>query len=188
MTKQETVVLLRILRAFWPDVKVTDDLVNGWTWAMEDVSFPVAEDAAKRWIKTQKWFPKPAELLEIVGVQQVAPNLIPEAAWAEVLKEARRVGVNRLPLYRNGEVVEPPTCEFSHPVIKQAVQSIGWKAICLTPEEERSYLRDSFVKTLKALLNREIRNVQVGSTGPALGDGEPSIVAIEDGRRRGEVA
>jgi hypothetical protein len=186
MTKQETVVLLRILRAFWPDIKVTDDLVNGWTWAMEDVSFPVAEDAAKRWIKTQKWFPKPAELLEIIGVQQVAPNLIPEAAWAEVLREARRVGVNRLPLYRGGEVVPPPEREFSHPAIAQAVDSIGWKAICLTPEEERSYLQHRFTETLKALIKREVRNVQIGETGPAIGSGEPTIAAI--GARTGDAA
>jgi hypothetical protein len=187
MNKQETAAVLRVLRAFWQDVKVTDDLLMGWTWAFEDVSYPVAEDAAKRWIKTQKWFPKPAELLEIIGVQSVAPNLIPEAAWAEVLKEARRVGGNRLPLYQGGKIIPPPTREFSHPAIEQAVEAVGWKAICLTPEEERSYLQHRFTETLKALIKRDVRNVQIGENLTPLGDGSPPVLAI-DGGRKGEVA
>lgn len=186
MNKQETAIILRILRSNWPNEKVNEDTVTIWTWAFEDVPYSVVEDAMKRYVKTGKFFPKPAELLEIIGVQNVAPNLIPEAAWAEVLKEARRVGVNRLPLYQGGKIIPPPEREFSHPAIDQAVQSVGWRAICLTPEEERSYLRDAFVKALKALITRDIRNVQTGDA--PLPIDEPAIVAIEGGKRKGEVA
>lgn len=186
MTRHETATLLTILRTVWTDIVVTEETVTGWHWVFEDMPYRLVEDAAKRYMRTGKFPPKPAEMLELIGVQQVAPNLIPEAAWAEVLKEARRVGVNRLPLYRGGKIIEPPQREFSHPAIEEAVQSIGWKAICLTPEEERSYLRDAFVKTLKALITHEVRNVQTGDA--PLPIEEPALVAIDGGTRKAGAA
>lgn len=148
MTTQEVSRILRVLRAIWPDAPVNESTVTAWAWAFEDVPYALLEDATKQWIRGGKpFFPKPADLLALISVDLVAPDLIPEAAWAEVLREIHRGGFRAKP-------------SFSHPLIAQAVKATGWETICLSERPE--VVRAQFERTLTALLERERRQVRLG--------------------------
>lgn len=155
MNKQETAIVLRILRTVWPNEQISEDRITAYQWAFEDLEYKTVEDAVKRWMKTGKFFPKPAEILDIIGTEQVGSDLIPETAWAEVMKEASRKGLNG-------------RREFSHPLIEQAVESVGWYEICMTDYSKHPTLRAQFREALKALQAREIQKVQLGGRPDSL--------------------
>lgn len=180
MNTQEARRLLDILRMVWPEANVNDNLTLAWTWAFDDVPYELAEDAAKRWIKTGKFFPKPAELLKTISIQTVAADLVPEACWAEVQREARRVGVNRLPVFHNGrfEAVEQPV--FSHPLIAEAVAAVTWELIC-TGDNSDGKISQQFFWALKRLMEQAIERRQTGDdrvTLPAMTDEPPALKAV----------
>lgn len=180
MTTEETIALVRILRVGWPDIAIDDDTIRFWTWAFEDVTYQDAEDAAKRYIRTGKFVPKPADLLELVATAAVAPGLIPEEAWAEVRREARRVGFNRPPTFHNGAFTrEEP--RFSSPLVARAVDAVGWELIC-TGDNSRGFIEQQFVKTLAAIARHEIRAAQAGERpGGAVALPERSPATTEAG-------
>jgi hypothetical protein len=155
MNAQQAATILRVLRSVWPDTKADESTVKAWTWAFEDVPYPAVEDAVKRWIRTGTFSPKPGELLRTIGVNAVGPDLIPEVAWSEVISQASSVGHRGRP-------------SWSHPLIGQAVDAIGWRSICLSDEKDLGFLRNQFVKTLTALMNRAVERVQI-EQGPMLG-------------------
>lgn len=179
MTRTEVKQLLGILRMVWPDATVTDDTITAWSWAFEDIPARFAEDAAKRWMKTGKFFPKPAEILELIGAQVVAPGLVPEAAWSEVQREVKRVGFQRYPVFRNGAFEPLPTLAFSSALIAEAVDAVGWETICTSDKPE--VVRAQFVKALDAIARRSIRQVQTGDVpvdGEAIEAGEDRVIAL----------
>lgn len=167
MNRQDISKLLRILRSIWPDAVVTEDTITAWEWAFEDVDYRVAEDAVKRYIKAadKPFAPKPSELLRLAGVRRVAPNLIPEAAWAEVMHEVRRVGWNRPRMFHDGQFEEPPQRTFSSPLIAEAVDAIGWAEICTSDKPE--IVRAQFIKALVALMDGAVKRVQTGDVSAA---------------------
>ncbi len=160
MTRDETVRLLAILRSIWPQEAVTDATLTGWTWAFEDMPYADVEAAAKTWIKTGKFFPRPAELLDLIG-RAVTGDIVPETAWQEVLREVRRVGFNRLPTFCNGRFEPVPERSFSSALIARAVDAIGWETICTSDRPEIVYAQ--FTKALAALNHRAVRDVQTGT-------------------------
>jgi hypothetical protein len=155
MNKTETGAILRILRTVWPNEQITPDRITAYQWAFEDLEYLQVEDACKRWMKTGKFFPKPAELLEIIATETVAPEIIPEAAFAEVIKQAGRVGLTGTP-------------QFSHPLIARAVEEVTWYAICMTDMKDYPTLRAQFRDALKGLKAHAIQKQQVGGRRDSL--------------------
>lgn len=182
MTTNETTAILAILRQLWPDMAVDEGAVRVWTWALEELTYPQAEAAVKRYIRTGKFPPKPAELLELAATEAVAPDLIPEEAWAEVRSEARRVGYNRPPTFHRGEFtrLEP---RFSSPLIERAVAAVGWETVC-TGDNSRGFVRDAFVKALAAIARHEVKQAQAGAVrsedAAALPDGVRALREVGD--------
>ncbi len=166
MNREQTAAVLAILRTVWQSEEITAERITAYQWAFEDVAIELVQDAAKRWIKTGKFFPRPSELLEIISVQTVAPNLVPEAAWEEVMREVRRCGHNRLPEFRNGAFIDPPKPVFSSPLIADTVGSLGWVEICTS--DKPGIVRAQFVKTLESLMGRAVRSEQIGDRPDSL--------------------
>lgn len=153
----------RVLRALWPDAPVTEDTVRAWNYAFDDCTDAQVEAAVAAYVKRGKFFPKPAELRELLA--EAAVDLIPEAAWAEVLRQVSLIGYRPLPTMVNGVLTDPPKPTFSHPLIAEAVAQTGWGLICTgDPGEARTH----FVFTLKALIGRDRKAAQLGTSGPAL--------------------
>jgi hypothetical protein len=139
--------------------------------------------AIDRLMDTARFFPTIAEIKEEAAAGPFGAPLADEA-WAEVLKEARRVGYNRLPIFHAGQFHDPPKREFSNPTIEAAVQSVGWEMICTTPKDKISYVRDAFVKAFNALQHRTQEARQTGAL--PLDEGRIEIVALPG--RKGDVA
>ena len=159
MTDQETARILAILKSVWPAHPVLEETQTAWMWAFEKVPYSLAEDATKRWITGgAQFFPTPSQLLKTIAVERVAPDLIPEAAWIEVLDQVRKVGYGPRTLFRNGKREALPGPAFSHPLIAKAVESVGWKNICHS--DEPTIVRAQFLKTLAALIDAEVGRLQ----------------------------
>jgi hypothetical protein len=166
----------------WPNQPITDDTVTAWTWAFEDVPYPVAADAAKQWMRGGKpFFPAPSDLRRLTAVNAVAPSLIPEAAWAEVMAQARKVGYGPRSIFHNGESKPLPGPAFSHPLIERAVGSVGWKNICHS--DEPTIVRAQFLKTLSAFIEAEVARVQQGETTDAAAIDEATRVLALNGKK-----
>lgn len=169
MTRKETARVLAILRTIWPTTIIDEDTITAYQLALGNEEYPSMVTATGQWMRTGKFFPKPAELLEIVAVDRVSGDIIPGEAWAEVLREAGRVGVNGTP-------------EFSNPLIARAAYAIGWRELCLTDEKHYPTLRAQFRDTLTGLRDRAVRQAQIGDTGGLALD-EGLRVALANGRR-----
>jgi hypothetical protein len=162
---QETAVMLRVLRSVWPNTEINADTVKAYEWALEDISAADGERAVRTWMRTGKFFPKPAELRELVSRAVLGPDELAEAAWVEVQREIRRVGFNRLPVYRGGRMLERPARRFSSPLIAQAVDSVGWDVLCMS--EQPAEVRKQFIFTFRALHQRDISALQRGDLDQA---------------------
>jgi hypothetical protein len=176
MNATEAEQLVGILEAAYPNHPTKPATASGYFLGLRDLPFVTVMAAAEEVMRTSRFFPTVAEIREIVATSEVAGDLIPEEAWAEVRSEARRVGFNRPPTFHRG-VFHREEPRFSSPLIERAVQAVGWETIC-TGNNERGFIRDQFVKALAAIARHEVKRAQAGEatgTDPALPEGVTAI-------------
>jgi hypothetical protein len=120
MTPDDTIRIMAILTAAYPQVNLARETVEVYGKFLADLPFEAGYAAAMDLISTNKWLPTVAEL------RRRAFTLMPEThiptaaeAWAEVVDQVQSLGSYRLPA-------------FSHPVIERAVKALGWRELCLT--------------------------------------------------------
>lgn len=167
MNESEVIKTLRVLRTVWPEMPIQGDGLTAWVWALEDADPAQIEGAARLHMKTNKWAPKPSELLEIAA--EAATGLpTPAAAWGMVLDRLRG---------RTHDV----DWKLNVPAeVREAVKQIGGVG-----ELRRSELpaadQKRFLEAYTALRSETVRTVQ--TTGSALPAGRvsPPIVAVEPG-------
>ncbi len=162
MTESETSDLLGMLVVFWPDRKVDRAQIKAWHMVLDDVPYPDMTRAVKRYLKTEHaFFPQPGQLIAMIA-DEAAEELRDETAWSEVQKEIRRVGYRPTGYFHNGVHVDPPQVEWSHPLIEQAVNETGWKALCLTEgASAQAEVQKKFFWTLKDLKERAKTQVKL---------------------------
>jgi len=158
VNQTEAIKILRILRTVWPEITVDQDTATAWTWAFEGVPYALVEMAARRWMRTEKSFPRPAQLLRIIALAALGGNLNPDEAWGEVQTAILRYGLRRQPIYREGEFRQSERPQFSHQLILRAVEAIGWDTLCLAEEGDPA-VRAQFVRALERLIDREITDM-----------------------------
>ena len=129
---------------------------------LSDLSDADFERACTLAAKRLKFFPKPAELREMVAEDQEA---IAMAAWEELLGAIRDVSQYR-------------SVDFLDPAISATVEFMGgWEAVCLWTREELAFRRKEFMDTYRISRRRNPeRKVLGGQFG-----GKP--VEIGYGRR-----
>ena len=85
---------------------------------------------ASIWIEKGKFFPKPAELLQLLDEIEGSQA---ERAWLQVLEEIERVGITGSP-------------NFKDPVIYAVVQAMGgWENLCNMPVDRQPFYMKDFV-------------------------------------------
>ena len=67
MNQQDIQKVLTILRPVWPTNGLDKALIPAWTLALQDQDSGLLQAAAADWIRTEKWFPKPSELIALAG-------------------------------------------------------------------------------------------------------------------------
>ena len=134
MTRAETGQLLAFITALYPKIELAAATVPAWHEMLGDMPFGVAMAATKR-VLSQQTFPSLPAIGEIraAAADLTAPQLRdPGEAWREVIEQVRRVGTYGQP-------------QFSTPEIAMAVETIGWRELCLS-EEGDGVIRAHFFK------------------------------------------
>lgn len=151
MTKAEALRLAAVLKAAWPREKVGSDTLQVYAQYLQDVPFEAAKAATDRLICSRKWFPTIAEIRAELAEAECAALPDPEVAWGEVLRAISRYGSYRTP-------------EFEHPELAAAVDSLGWRNICL--DENVMSTRARFIDAYRTIRERRVAGHQLGAYAP----------------------
>lgn len=158
--------LMALIKAGWGDnFKADEKTESFWQDALSDLPYAACETALRFYAREGVFPPKPADLRKIIADLTTMDLPSAEDAWIEVKREAKRCGINRLPVFRNGQFHDPPKPEFSHPIIAKTVEVIGWREICLN--DKQSIISAQFIKTYNAYRDRAVRETRLG-----ISDGE----------------
>ncbi len=147
MTHEEAGQVVAILRAHYPQWKATAETAKIWAECFLDLDYELVNAALRRLLlSSPREFPPPVAMIRAEAAKLVDPaiSVSPEEAWAEVLRQVRRVGYCGAPLW-------------SHPALAQAVEAMGWREIC-TSEEGDTGTRAHFFRVYAAHQNRRREN------------------------------
>jgi len=141
--------LLRAISGAYPTFELTDDRVSIYVKLLADLDAEALIAACQQHIATSKFPPTVAELREACA-SLTRPALPAWAdAWGEVLEAIRRVGYLGQP-------------SFSHPLITQAVHSMGgWKLLCAMEISETATQRAQFRDMYNAYATRAARDADL---------------------------
>lgn len=164
MNPTETAKILALCAVAFPQYPVTKETVSIYHDLLGDLEYVHVEKAVRDLMMTSdKW-------LSVAAIRRkVAENgkvLAPSKAnaWAEVRALAASEGRQGRP-------------EFSHPVITQAVRTIGWWDICMSTNQET--MRSQFWRVYDDIV-KEHDTVALTSAGRlALSAGRGHLQAIE---------
>lgn len=98
------------------------------------------EKAFKEIILTSKFFPKPADFLEILRGKKTDQSTI---AWLEVLDTVKRVG-------------HWQSVKFSNPVIHSVINAMGgWAQLCMMEIKDEKWKQKEFERLFEVISSRE---------------------------------
>ena len=147
-TKAEINNILKVLASAYPafGLKIPTGVV--YIDLLKDIPAKLLHAAALDHIARSTYFPTVAELRQAaIALLPPEANRIPDAhsAWVEVLSAFDEVGDWGQPV-------------FSEPLIGEAVQALGWQALCRSenPISDRAH----FVQVYQALLERRLANLR----------------------------
>jgi hypothetical protein len=167
-TQIEVLRILKILGDIYPSFQLNSSAVEVYVQLLADIPGQVLEQAALEHISQSTFFPAIAELRSAAFdiLEAADPTPSDYEAWAEVQAEIRRAGHCNQP-------------QFSNPLVKQAVELIGWRYLCLSdnPVADRVH----FVKAYQALAERQRKDTrrlqQVAQLIAALKENNPPQLA-----------
>lgn len=129
MTPDQTMRLMAILRGAYPRWEVSEDGIKTWCAMVGDLGPDEAMLATRAFISDSPHPPTIADIRKRVAAKDGPPAW--EEAWGEVMQQISRTGRNHAPV-------------FSSPAVEQAVDAIGWGAICDSLAEMLGTLRAQF--------------------------------------------
>lgn len=170
MTPQQAGELVKRLLAAYPTQrqKMTPTDLGAmtvvYTAGLIDLDFELARAAVDRAVKVAEWIPTIAKIRAEAVELTSGSARSGEEAWGDVLRQVGRVGVYGQP-------------RFADPAIAEAVDCIGWRAICSAPEAQ-SAIREGFAAAYERITAGQRKQTQVapGAGAPPdrqLGQGEP---------------
>ena len=145
MTKTETVKLLAVISAAYPNMQVTEATVDLWHELLGDQDLNIVLVAVKKLILESPYPPTIADIRKrAVEVMTPPEDRIDAAeAWGEVQRAIRLYGY-----YREAEALESMS-----PRTAKVVRWIGWSEICLS--EDLGVVRGQFLKMYQQVAERE---------------------------------
>jgi len=151
MTKQEFSTLAMAIRTFYPKENIlpNQQAMALWYRELQDLPFPVAEAALRKWVSTQNWSPSIAELRKTAASVQHGEIASWGEGWEQVLSAVRKYG-----LYNSGQAL----ASFD-PLTREAVKQVGFREICIS--ENIAVERANFRMAYEILADREKARQQV---------------------------
>lgn len=144
MSENAVFKCFKILVAAYPGTSIDDSTGKLYARLLADLPDDILEAAVLDHISRSIWFPKVAELrsacAELMhGTGRYAPDAY--SAWAEVSQAIPQYGSWR----------RPP---FSHPLIEQTVDAMGWRNLCLSTNQTSDRMR--FVEAFDIYKSRQL--------------------------------
>lgn len=156
MTKSEAGEVVAMITTLWPVPAWTEDAIVLWAELLADLDRDATARVVQRLMQTHDERPTIAAIRREVGKLQAAASgasfLPADEAWSYVMRCFGSVGQYR----------EFPA---EHPLVKKAVDGIGWPEMCRSDNIE--VLRGQFRMAYTALLERSITEV-AASEGAAM--------------------
>ncbi len=171
MTKAETIEVVALLAAAFPDQKWNEATCRAYEKFIEDLDFGLARDAVRRLASTAKFRPSIAEFREAAAVLRVGERRTGADAWGDVVKAIRHVGIYGAP-------------KFEVPFTARAVEALGWRNLCLGDSSEASD-RARFCEVYDAIAGSERRAI-VTEPGRLNGGTRPQLVEAGVRLRKGQ--
>ena len=141
---RDIIKALAFLSLLYPRFQLSEETIAAYIRVLRDLPSGLVEQAALDIGSRSTWFPAAAEIrtvaFELITKQQGIPT--PHEAWGEVMGSFSR-----------GD------SKFSHPLIGQALTSLGGKQL-LGQSEDIISDRVQFIASYKALVSREAHNVR----------------------------
>lgn len=149
-TSEQVAKVLAVLAAAYPHFRLTEETVAVYARTLGDLPWDLLQAAALQCIAECERFPSVAAIRRKALELQAQAEGVPTAydAWREVQEAIARVGAYGRPA-------------FSHPLVEQAVNALGWRTLCWS--ENQTADRARFLECYNQLLARSQR---VGSMLP----------------------
>lgn len=145
MDKKEFAAFAMALRTYYPREQIlpNQQAMELWYREVQDIPFPVAEAALRKWVSTNKWSPSIADIREMTA--DIQHGEIPDwgEAWESVLKSIRKHGMYNI----------KGAMESLDPLTRQAVERIGFRELCMS--ENIAVDRANFRMVFETLQKRE---------------------------------
>lgn len=121
--------------------KILSDLMKDLYWkVLNSYSDEQCEDAFKKLIYESRFFPKPADFLEVLRGRK---EDIATAAWLDVLGAVKKIG--------NYQSVK-----FADPVIHSVIQALGgWPQLCMMENSEVKWKQREFERLYEVIAARD---------------------------------
>ncbi len=138
-TESEMLPVLRMLAAAYPNNKLTPESFAVYMVMLADVPISDLKRGVVWALSHNQFFPSVSEIRQAVMESSETRPPDHDEAWGEVMRQIYAVGSYGIP-------------RFSHQSITQAVNSIGWREICLS--EDISIIRGQFRKIYETCSTR----------------------------------
>lgn len=145
MSKLDTLKAIAPLQLAYSN-ELSDERFDFYVEMLKDIPAATLSKAVKQLIYTAKFLPSIAEIravaVDTTKVENGTKEPDADEAWGEVQRAIMACGYTNVP-------------KFSSPVVADAVKSLGWKDICMTPADDTSILRAQFRRAYEAALGRQ---------------------------------
>lgn len=162
MTESEALEILGQLEIHFQK-EIAAPTRQAWVEYLVRYDYEAGVAAVTKLATSTRFFPSLAEIIEAIGTGDL-PS--PAEAWGEILSQVRFVGSYGRP-------------SFSHPAIANTVASVGWRAICMSDEDDwrfGEYVR----RTYASYAERYTREFALGKLDAPAGISElAEVVTME---------
>lgn len=145
MTRKEFATFSMALKTYYPREALlpNNEAMELWYRELQDIPFPVAEAALRKWVATNKWSPSIAEIRELTSGIVYGEQMTWGEAWEKALDAVRRYGsYNR-----------QAALDSLDPLTRKCVENIGYMDLCMS--ENIMVERAHFQKIFEVYAKRE---------------------------------
>ncbi len=153
MDKKEFATFAMALRTYYPREQIlpNQQAMELWYREIQDIPYPVAEAALRKWVATNKWSPSIADIREMTAGIVNGDPLTWGESWERALNAVRRYGSYN----------KQAALDSLDPLTRKCVENIGFMELCMS--ENIMVERAHFQKIFEVYAKREQVNQRVSA-------------------------
>lgn len=176
MHREEFKTFAKAMKTFYPREQLLPSLESMEMWYRElaDIPYPVAEAALRKYVATNKFSPKIADIREMAATVENGDKPLWSDGWEQVLRSVRKYGS-----YRPVEAMES-----MDEITREAVRRLGYKELCMS--ENIMAERAQFRMIFEQIVDRRQTNSQISVNLAQLIEGIQNN-RLEEGEKRAAI-